>query len=74
MSICLIIVGLIQFIAIMVFNGDDTLHDTSFTYKTINIKELDEYVKTEKKMTRKLQITAVIVGILNLFPFFANFI
>lgn len=73
MSICLIIVGLIQFIAIMVFNGDDTLHDTSFTYKTINIKELDEYVKTEKKLTRKLQITAVIVGILNLFPFFCQF-
>lgn len=73
MSICLIIVGLIQVITIMVFNGDDTRHDTSFTYKTININELDEYAKTENKLTRKLQITAIIVGILNLFPFFCQF-
>lgn len=73
MSICLIIVGLIQFIAIMIFNADDKLHDTSFTYKTISINELDEYVKKEKRLTRKLQITAVIVGLLNLFPFFCQF-
>ena len=57
----------------MVFNGDDTLHDTSFTYKTISTNELDEYAKSEKKLIRKLQITAVIVSILNLFPFFCQF-
>jgi hypothetical protein len=73
MSICLVIVGIIQLISMTQYYSDDVLQVKTHISKEIRVDQLDEYANKEKSLIRKLQVFAVIIGILDLFPFFCQF-
>lgn len=73
MSICLIIVGFVQFMTIFMYMGDEVLSDKSHISETINVDELDAYTEKEISLTRKLQVLTILTGILDLFPFVCQF-
>lgn len=75
MSICLILVGFVQFMTVFMYMGigDDILSDKSHITETIRVNELDAYTEREISLTRKLQVFTIITGILDLFPFVCQF-
>lgn len=68
MFFCVIIVGLIQFFLI---RGILEVEDF-FVSKPIKTIDLKEYTRREIRLTRALQVFAIIVGILDLFPLFCQ--
>lgn len=73
MSICLVIVGVIQLISMTQYYGDDVLQVKTHVSKEIRVEQLNDYAHKEKSLIRKLQVFAVFIGILDLFPFFCQF-
>lgn len=75
MSICLIVVGVIQLIGVYLYleYGNIFQNDKIHILKDIKVDQLDEYANKEKCLIRRLQVFAVVIGLLDLFPFFCQF-
>lgn len=75
MSISLIFVGIIQLIGVYLYHdyGDIFQKDKIHISKEISVNQLDEYANKEKSLIRKLQVFAIVIGLLDLFPFFCQF-
>jgi hypothetical protein len=73
MSISFILVGIFQLAAALTYFGDVAWNDKTYISETISINELDTYTEKEISLTRKLQVLAIITGILDLYPFFCQF-